>query len=105
MTSHPITRREFLRKTGAAAIVATAAVPLLARGEVQKGAKVILIRNENVINGGGTLNGKILEKMLDEAMTHLMDVKTPADAWKEIIRPTDVVGIKTNVWRYLRTPV
>jgi hypothetical protein len=105
MTSYPITRREFLRKTGAAAIVATAGVPLLARGEVQKSAKVILIRNENVINGGGTLNGKILEEMLDEAMTRLLDVKTPADAWKKIIRPTDVVGIKTNVWRYLRTPV
>jgi hypothetical protein len=105
MTSYPITRREFLRKTGAAAIVATAGVPLLARGEVQKSAKVILIRNENVINGGGTLNGKILEEMLDQAMTRLLDVKTPADAWKKIIRPTDVVGIKTNVWRYLRTPV
>jgi hypothetical protein len=105
MTSHPITRREFLRKTGAAAIAATAGVPLLARGEVQKSAKVILIRNENVINGGGTLNGKILEEMLDQAVTHLLDVKTPADAWKKIIRPTDVVGIKTNVWRYLRTPV
>jgi hypothetical protein len=105
MTSYPITRREFLRKTGAAAIVATAGVPLLARGEVQKSAKVILIRSENVINGGGTLNGKILEEMLDEAMTRLLDVKTPADAWKKIIRPTDVVGIKTNVWRYLRTPV
>lgn len=105
MTSYPITRREFLRKTGAAAIVATAGVPLLARGEVQKSAKVILIRSENVINGGGTLNGKILEEMLDQAMTRLLDVKTPADAWKKIIRPTDVVGIKTNVWRYLRTPV
>jgi hypothetical protein len=105
MSSRAITRREFLRKTGAAAIVATAGVPLLARGEVQRSAKVILIRNENIIGSGGTLNGKILEEMLDQAMTHLLDAKTPADAWKKIIQPTDVVGIKTNVWRYLRTPV
>jgi hypothetical protein len=99
-----ITRREFLRKTGAAAIVATAGMPLLAQGGVTKGAQVILIRNREVIATDGNLNPTILASMLDEAVVQLFDVKTPGEAWQLIFKPTDIVGIKTNVWKYLRTP-
>ena len=43
--------------------------------------------------------------MLDEAVQALFDTTDASSAWKKIIKSKDVVGIKTNVWRYLRTPV
>lgn len=105
MTRYTITRREFLQKTGAAAIAATAGMPLLGFGDVQSRAKVVLLRNPGVIDESGNLVPKILDQMFDEAMLELFGGKTPGDAWRQIIKPADIVGIKTNVWKYLRTPV
>jgi hypothetical protein len=42
--------------------------------------------------------------MLDEAVTALLDVKDPVQAWKKLLKPTDVVGIKSNEWRPINTP-
>ena len=105
MTGRTITRREFLQKTGAAAIVAAAGMPLRAFADEQRRAKVVLLRNRSVIDDSGNLVPKVLDEMLDEAMVELFGGKTPGDAWKQIVKPTDIVGIKTNVWKYLRTPV
>ena len=99
-----ITRRDFLRQTGAAAIVATAGLPLAGRAEERATAKVVLVRHEGVLDGSGTLNRKILEQMLDEAMVALTRADNAAGAWRGIVKPSDVVGIKTNVWKSLRTP-
>jgi len=105
VTGRTITRREFLQKTGAAAIVAAAGMPLRAFADEQRRAKVVLLRNRSVIDDSGNLVPKVLDEMLDEAMVELFGGKTPGDAWKQIVKPTDIVGIKTNVWKYLRTPV
>jgi hypothetical protein len=42
--------------------------------------------------------------MLDTAVTALMDTPDPLSAWKQLVKPVDIVGIKTNVWHYLPTP-
>jgi hypothetical protein len=42
--------------------------------------------------------------MLDQGVTALLDVTDPVAAWRRLISPTDVVGIKSNVWRFLPTP-
>ena len=42
--------------------------------------------------------------MLDEAVTTLLNEKDPILAWKKIVKSTDIVGIKSNVWRFLPTP-
>ena len=42
--------------------------------------------------------------MLDRAVTELTGTATSDAAWKEIIKPDDVVGIKTNGWQRLGTP-
>jgi hypothetical protein len=99
-----ITRRDFLRQTGAAALVATAGLPLAGRAEERATAKVVLVRHQGVLDGSGTLNRKILEQMLDEAMVALTRADNAAGAWRGIVKPSDVVGIKTNVWKSLRTP-
>jgi hypothetical protein len=102
--THIITRRDFLRKTGAAALIATAGVPLFAQQGIQKKSRVILIRHQSIVDKDGNVDQKIFEQMLDEAMVKLFDAKTPEAAWKQIIKPTDIVGIKSNTWKYLPTP-
>jgi hypothetical protein len=102
--THIITRRDFLRKTGAAAIIATAGAPLFANQALEKKSKVILIRHQNIVDKDGKVNQKIFEQILDEAMIKLFDTKTPDAAWKQIIKSTDIVGIKSNTWKYLPTP-
>jgi hypothetical protein len=37
-------------------------------------------------------------------MTALFDESDPLKAWQKIVRPEDIVGIKSNVWHYLPTP-
>ncbi|MGB8951149.1 MAG: DUF362 domain-containing protein [Candidatus Aminicenantales bacterium] len=66
-------------------------------------SRVILIRDKNVVTADGKIDPDIIQKMLDEAVTTLLGEKDPVAAWKNIIHPTDTVGIKTNVWRYLPT--
>lgn len=105
MSKTTMTRRDFLRTTSAAALVGTAGMSLLAQHDSEKKAKVILIRHINVIDNDGDVDQKIIEEMFDEAMVRLFDVKSAGEAWKRIVKPTDIVGIKTNVWRYLRTPL
>ena len=102
--THVITRRDFLRKTGAAAIIATAGAPLFANQALEKKSKVILIRHQNIVDKDGKVNQKIFEQILDEAMIKLFETKTPDAAWKQIIKPSDIVGIKSNTWKYLPTP-
>jgi hypothetical protein len=105
MSESTMTRRDFLRTTGAAALVGTAGMSLLAEQDALKKARVILIRHQNVIDKDGIVNRAIIEEMLDESMAKLLDVKSADKAWSQILKPSDIVGIKTNVWRYLRTPL
>lgn len=104
MSAQTITRRDFLRTTTAAAVAATAGGPLFAGQGGPKRSRVILIRHPSVVDGGGTVDRKTIEGMMDEAMVALFDTKTPGEAWQKIAGSQDVVGIKTNVWKYLHTP-
>ena len=42
--------------------------------------------------------------MLDLGVSHLLQAENPTQAWKKLIKPTDIVGVKTNSWSPLRTP-
>lgn len=100
-----MTRRDFLRTTAAAAVVGTAAMPIFAGQDKAKKARVILIRHQSVVDDDWNVDATIISVMLDEALMNLFGTKSADAAWKKIIKPSDVVGIKTNVWRYLRTPL
>ncbi|MFO7368906.1 MAG: DUF362 domain-containing protein [Bacteroidales bacterium] len=67
-------------------------------------SRVILVRNQGLLNEAGLIDGKILEKMLDEAVVKLTNSASTTEAWKQIIKPDDVVGIKSNHWNSLPTP-
>jgi hypothetical protein len=104
MSGRIITRRDFLKKTGAAALVATAGIPMMGQKVQQNKTRVILIRHESVVDADWNINQKIIDQMMDEAMIRFFDTKTADEAWKKIIKPTDIVGIKNNVWPSLPTP-
>ncbi|MCX7598767.1 MAG: DUF362 domain-containing protein [Armatimonadetes bacterium] len=115
-----ITRRDFLRGTASAALAAAVGLPLAscragaapkewsaptARGvgeEVR--SKVVLVRDQAAVGEDGTINEEVVGRMLDEAVCALTEKGTPAEAWAELIKAEDLVGIKTNVWANLPTP-
>ena len=100
-----VTRREFL-KSRSAAVAGTlflgSSGPVFAGPE--KRTRVVLIRNEDVLDADGHTKSDVIAGMLDEAVTVLLGEKDPEKAWQQLIKPDDVVGIKTNVWSYLPTP-
>jgi hypothetical protein len=67
-------------------------------------SRVVLIRDENVIDKQGRLKEDRLLSMLDRAVSMLFDGDKPMSAWKNLAGPKDVVGVKSNVWHYLPVP-
>jgi len=104
--SRKLTRRDFIKTTGVVALGAAIGLPALAEqtGENTAKSKVILIRHPDAVGPDGKINGPIIQQMLDDAVMALFGKDDPAACWKEIIKPSDIVGIKTNIWRYLPTP-
>jgi len=71
----------------------------------EKRAKVVLVRDENVLDKGRHAVKEVLERMMDDAVVALLGASDAASGWASIIRPDDVVAIKTNQWNFLHTPV
>jgi hypothetical protein len=104
MSPKSITRRDFL-KVAAAAPLAGVAVPALARPAPAAADKVrvVLVRDAAPLGPGGAPPPEVVQKMLDSGVAALLGEPDAVKAWKSLIRPEDVVGIKTNVWRYIPT--
>jgi hypothetical protein len=66
--------------------------------------RVVLIREQDVLDDGGATRLEVVQRMLDEAVKTLLGEKKAPAAWKKLIKADDIVGIKTNVWRALPTP-
>lgn len=115
-----VTRRDFLRTTslvsagvvlGAQAMAAdppgeSKPVPVIPPAtplDPKSRAKVVLVRDKGAVDAKGAVNAAVVAKMLDEAVCALVGVKKADEAWKQFFLPKDVVGIKTNVWKYLAT--
>jgi len=101
-----ITRRDFIRVGSCLTMGSLMGLPLIGSVSAKKSEKsrVVLIRDKNVLDSQGQLSESVLHKMLDQAVTALMDTPDPVAAWKQLVTPVDIVGIKTNVWHYLPTP-
>ena len=95
-------RRGFLQVTGGAA-----AAGLLGAGRAGAAdarARVVLVRRREVLGTDGRVNGPVIHQMLNEAVAALLGEKDAAPAWRRIVKPSDVVGVKSNVWTPLPTP-
>jgi hypothetical protein len=100
-----INRRDFMKNSTLAAIGST--IFLGKKGIVFPAqgpkTKVILVRDNNVLDHSGKPKYEVVLDMLDKAVTTLTGERDVVQAWKTFIRPDDVVGIKSNVWTYIPT--
>jgi hypothetical protein len=101
-----ITRRDFIRGTTCATLALAMGIGLEAqeKEEPTKLTRVVLVRDAKVFHEKGYIDGDVIQKMLDDAVTVLFNKKDPIEAWKTIMNPKDIVGIKSNEWGPLPTP-
>ena len=95
-----IVRRDFLKDS--AVVVAGAAIGL-PKGQSEK-SRVVLIRHQDAVQAGSQFNAELIQQMLDEAVMALLDKDDAVEAFSSLIKPGEIVGIKSNVWSYLPTP-
>jgi len=104
MSPNPITRRDFL-KVAAAAPLAGVGIPGVhgpAAAPADK-VRVVLVRDPGPLGPAGAPPAEVVQRMLDDAVRALLGETDIVEAWKTLIRPDDVVGIKTNAWGSLPT--
>ena len=95
-----IVRRDFLKDS--AVVVAGAAIGL--PKEQSEKSRVVLIRHQDAVQAGSRFNAEVIQQMLDEAVMALLDKDNAEEAFSSLIKPGEIVGIKSNVWSYLPTP-
>jgi len=103
-----ITRRDFLRGTTSTLLAVAMGFSLKVKeGQSQElpaqKTRVVLVRDADAIKKG-RVDPKAIQDMLDNAVTTLLDKKDPVEAWKSLVKPADIVGMKSNVWGPLPTP-
>ncbi len=98
----PFTRRDFL--AGSATVLLGASLGIGQEAPAAKKARVVLVRRSDVLDENSAVNADVLQSMLDEAVTKLVDEPDPVRAFGRLVKPGETVGIKTNVWSYLPTP-
>ncbi len=107
MSEKKITRREMLINTTAFTVGSTLFLNSTTRAwgssESAK-SRVVLIRDERLPDYGIKPDPALVKEMLNKGLCALVDEQDPSDAWKKIIQPSDIVGIKTNAWQTLPTP-
>ena len=99
-----ITRRDFIRGTAGAALATAFMAGAAPEARAEKTAKVVLIRDAKALNEKGEIQAENIQKMLDEAVMALLEEKEIAQAWRKLVRASDIVGIKSNSWGRLPTP-
>ncbi|KPK87139.1 MAG: hypothetical protein AMJ94_17460 [Deltaproteobacteria bacterium SM23_61] len=104
MSEKAVTRRDFLRGAAGTALAAAVGTAIPAAAKAEPKARVVLIRHADVLGRNGKLQEEIVQSMLDEAVKVLLDEKAPLSAWRKLVQPSDIVGIKSNVWWKLPTP-
>jgi hypothetical protein len=104
MKTQHLTRRDFLRLTAGTTVAASLGAGIARDARADTAAKVVLIRHAEAVGEQGKMNGEVLQAMLDEAVKTLLGTPEPVDAWRTLVKPSDVVGIKSNAWERLPTP-
>ncbi|MFO7754753.1 MAG: hypothetical protein R6V34_02100 [Bacteroidales bacterium] len=111
MTKKTITRRKLI-KNGAMASIGgflylnsnPASAMKRLSGDAEEKSKVVLIRDKDLLNGFNKPDPQKMQSMLDQAVMALTEKDNIMEAWQGILKPEDILGIKTNVWNYLDTP-
>jgi hypothetical protein len=109
MFNRKISRRKLLSYSAKATLIGSMLLsnPLkLFSGILKDSSKsrVILIRDKRVLSSNGNFDKAVIEEMLDKALLRLTGAANIAAAWRQVLKPNDVLGIKSNVWSHLATP-
>jgi hypothetical protein len=108
MEDKKISRRQLLKRTAAFAVGSTILLnspfELIGKTRISK-TRVVLIREEKLPGYGTNPDPSLVRGMINKALCTLLDEKNPVEAWKKIFTSADIVGIKTNVWKKLPTPL
>lgn len=104
------TRRQFIKHTSMTTISGSLLLssPDLMFAEAKAAAEkaladVVLVRNTDVLDKRGRPRSEVVLEMLDAAVSRLTRHKDAIEGWRTLIKPEDVVGIKTNVWSPIGT--
>jgi uncharacterized protein (DUF362 family) len=110
----PTTRRAFLESTFALAgalVAGTAAkgspaglnsalrtrsAGASAAGEAQPASRVVVARDAKLRTAAGSLDAAETLKLLDRAVQAALGADSAPEAWKQMVRPGEVVGLKVN---------
>ena len=99
-----VTRRQFNVSIAALGGASVFGGRILRAGAAPAKTKVVLVRDATVLDEKGKPKQDVILKMLDSAVAALTG-KQGVAGWKTFLKPTHVVGIKTNQWQYLPTTV
>ena len=91
-------RRKFLKTCVAGTVALGAAKLNIAEAAVDIAAKskVVIARDPKVYGPDNSLNSARVQKLLDNAMQSFYDTHDPIGAWKKVVKPGEVVGLKVN---------
>jgi len=92
MNDRLITRRDFARTSLAAAAV----VPLTGAAALRaqpRSSRVVIVREEAVLDTAHRVDKAILQKMLDQTVIRVTGGKTAREGWKAIATVKDTVGL------------
>jgi len=99
---HVISRRDFVRSSvgaivGASAIGSGAAGAAFARAQAAarpgRSARVVMVRDERVLNDTHDVDSSVLDRMLADTVMRLTGEQTPKAAWLALFTPADTVGL------------
>jgi hypothetical protein len=98
-----LTRRDFIRNAAAAAVgtsviglaqgCGTTSKTKASEAGSLRSSRVILVRDESVLNPENQVNMEALKTMLGETVTRLTGEKKAVNAWKSLFKPEDTVGL------------
>lgn len=97
-----ITRRDFVRGT-VGSVVAGAVVGAHAdaaaggqakpAGRPPRSARVVIVRDEKVLNAAHDVDKTVLDRMLADTVMRVTGQRSSKDAWLALVKPTDTIGL------------
>ncbi|MEA3420857.1 MAG: hypothetical protein U9Q97_04170 [Acidobacteriota bacterium] len=90
-----VTRRDFIRGSVGATIGFTLLGPEWLKGAVDKGGRssVVVVRDKNAMDTALNVDKNVLEKMLEQTLTHVTGKNNMNEAWLKLVSPGDIIGL------------
>jgi hypothetical protein len=109
LSSHNITRRDFIKRLSGAAAGFTLLSPSIfsffsqeSKALTQNLSRVVVVVDQNAISGS-TINQAVVQTMINEGIKALTGLSSVGEAWSSVfpgIADSSVIGIKVNSFNY-----